>query len=227
MIWEKSIFVLMVVGGGLFSGCGGDPILTRADQERAEEGSAGQGDPYAPGTLRNPGPGQPGQPTPGDPGQPEQGAAVQPPPGAPDQPQPGMPDQPRPGVPDQPGGQAADPGVPSEGPMVRIQGEVRYAGYSQGKVRVDVFDGDQRDHTKRPGVVGWADLDGPGPFDLAVSQASGKVWLSAFNDANGDGRPGHEDPTGFMADNPLVLDEDAISGVVIELKLNPKPDGDD
>ncbi len=205
-------------------GCGDDPILARADQERAEEGGqAGEVKP-PPGAAHPPGQGQPSQPQPGEPGQPPPGAAAQPPPGEPGQPPPGVPDEPAPVAPEGPGPEAAVPGDPPEGPSVVLRGEVRYADYRGGKVRVDVFDGDQLDRTKRPGVVGWADLSGPGPFELTVPASTGEVWLSAFNDANSDGRPGHEDPTGFFGGNPLRLGSEAFDGLVIELRYNPRPE---
>lgn len=204
--------------------CGADPILARADEERAEEGGQAGSVQPPPGAAHPPGAGAPDQPQPGDPGQPPPGDGIQPPPGAPDQPQPGVPDDPTPGRPDGPGPEQATPGAPPEGPSVTLRGEVRYAEYREGKVRVDVFDGDQLNRSKHPGVVGWADLSGPGPFELTVPSSTGKVWLSAFNDANGDGKPGHEDPTGFFAGNPLDLDDDSLTGLVIQLTYNPRPE---
>jgi hypothetical protein len=211
-------------------GCGPDPIVARADQERASQGGSGDevrpppGAEPQPGRPGEPQPGAPGLPQPGDPGQPSPGDAAQPPPGAPDQPSPGVPEEPEPGLPGGPGAEAAVPGQPVDGPTVVLRGEVRYADYRAGKVRVDVFDGDQLDRSKRPGVVGWADLSAPGSFELTVPASTGKVWLSAFNDANSDGKPGHTDPTGFFADNPVTLEGDAVDGLIIELEYNPPPE---
>jgi hypothetical protein len=199
--------------------CGTDPILARADEERAEEPTAGQ---PAPGQAASPPPGAAAQPAPGQPGEPSPGDPSQPPPGAPDQPQPGVPDQPQPGAPVV----EIAPGEPQQGPTITLVGEVRFADYQGGRVRVDVFDGDQKDFSARPSVVGWAELDAPGPFELKVPSSAERVWISAFNDANRDGKPGHEDPTGFFADNPVALGERDVSGIVIDLVLEPPPEGE-
>lgn len=204
------------------TGCGPDPILARADEERASQGEAGE--PVRPPPGAEPQPGQPSAPQPGDPGQPSPGDAAQPPPGAPDQPSPGVPEEPEPGLPGGPGAETITPGIPTDGPTVVLRGEVRYPDYRSGRVRVDVFDGDQLDRSKRPGVVGWADLSAPGAFELTVPASAGQVWLSAFNDANGDGKPGHSDPTGFYADNPVQLAGDSTDGLIIVLEYNPPPE---
>ncbi len=153
---------------------------------------------------------------------------MQPPPGAPEQPLPGVPEDPTPGAPGAPGApgeEVVTPGAPTQGPTVTLKGEVRYRDHQAGKVRVDVFDGDQRDFSERPGVVGWAELTGPGTFEIQVPQSAGKVWLSAFNDANSDGKPGHGDPTGYLEANPVTLDDDIVSGLIITLEYNPRPEG--
>jgi hypothetical protein len=90
-------------------------------------------------------------------------------------------------------------------------------------VRVDVFDGDQRDFTKRPGVVGWADLGAPGPFTLTVPTSAGKVWISAFNDANSNGRPDDQDPKGYHEQSPVALDDGDVDGIVLTLVYDPQP----
>ncbi len=195
--------------------CGADPIMDRANAERAEE-SNGQGG------AGHPGPGQANGPIPGDPSQPPPGQAAQPPPGAPPQPEPGVPNQPQPGTPDDQ--VEATAGTP-DGPTITLSGTVRYGDYGKGTIRVDVFDGDQSDRSlaQRPGVVAWADMESPGAFSVQLPVSKGKVWLSAFNDANGDGKPDHEDPGGQCQDNPMVVGNQDISGVVIDLQYNPKP----
>lgn len=186
------------------AGCGPDPILDEADQERARE------DDHSTQVSRPP------------------GSAIQPPPGAPTQPTRGIPEEPQPGQPDTPDARAGVPGAPGapvDGPQVTLKGEVRYGDYKDGKVRVDVFDGDQRNFSKHPGVVGWVELAGPGPYEVQVPQAAERVWLSAYNDANNDGKPGHEDPTGYLEDNPVGLEDSTITGLDIELEYNPRPEG--
>ena len=118
----------------------------------------------------------------------------------------------------------ATAGTP-DGPTITLSGTVRYGDYGKGTIRVDVFDGDQSDRSlaQRPGVVAWADMESPGAFSVQLPVSKGKVWLSAFNDANGDGKPDHEDPGGQCQDNPMVVGNQDISGVVIDLQYNPKP----
>ncbi len=221
MLKTLAIFATLATGLAL-PGCGSDPILAKADEERAADG-----DPS--GAATPPGahpPGQPAQPQPGDPGQPSPGDAINPPTGAPDQPQPGVPDQPQPGVPDVPDAGSTARSAPVEGPSVLLKGEVRYKDYQGGKVRLDLFDGDQRDLAKRPSVVGWTELSAPGPFEIRVSTDNDKIWLSAFNDANSNGKPDHEDPTGHYEDNPVRPKGEVIDDLVIQLEYNPRPEGE-
>jgi len=223
MHWKFAIFLGLGTAATTL-GCGSDPIVAMADHERAEEhGTASDVQP-PPGQAHPLNPGQAAPPQAGDPGQPDAGSAIQPPPGAPDQPRPGIPEAPTPGVPGDPQGQAATPGEPADGPTVTLKGRVRYAEYESGKVRVDVFDGDQRNLSKHPGVVGWAELTAPGSFEITVRTAAGEVWLSAFNDANGNGAPDDRDPTGHLEDNPVQLSDDTLTGLVIDLEYNPRPE---
>jgi len=225
MHWKFAIFLGLGTAATTL-GCGSDPILAMADQERAEEhGTAGDVQ-TPPAQAHPPNPGQTAPPQAGDPGQPGAGSPIQPPPGAPNQPQPGVPEDPTPGAPGAPQDQTAPATAPEDGPSVTLKGRVRYAEYKSGKVRVDVFDGDQRDFSKRPGVVGWAELTAPGDFEVTVPTSAGKVWLSAFNDANGNGAPDDMDPTGHLEDNPIRLSDDTLTGLVIDLEYNPRPEGE-
>lgn len=205
------------------SGCADDPILARADEERAEEieagpsSASGDGVTPPPGATNQPSPGQAAVPVPADPSKP--------PPGAPAQPAPGIPEEPQPAAPGAPGGAAIQPETPDEGPTTVLSGEVRYADYRRGPVRIDIFDGDQRDFSARPRVVGKAELSGPGAFEITVPRSVGEVWISAFNDADSDNKPDQDDPTGFCAGNPVQLDRDEIGKLVIELEYNPPPEG--
>ncbi|MFH1468680.1 MAG: hypothetical protein ABIO70_30095 [Pseudomonadota bacterium] len=195
------------------AGCDGDPILVRADDERAEEGDARR--PAAsPGVL----------PQPGVAPEPQPGQAAEPGEGFPDEPTPGIPEPPTPGDPSQPpppGG--VDPGSPPSAPRTTVSGVVRYPGYTQGPIRVDVFDGDQRDLARHPGVVAWADLPAPGPFTVQVPKSAKKVWISAYNDANGNGRPDDRDPRGYDEGAPVGVAAGDVTGVIIELKYDPQP----
>ncbi len=226
-----SSLCLLLGAAPALAGCGSDRILERADEERADEGIGSEGTTPGraveppPGAAEQPAPGSVGDPEPGQAGDPNPGDPAQPPPGAPDQPNPGIPEEPEPAAPGAPGGAERAGGTPSDGPTVTLKGEIRYRDYSRGKISLDVFDGDQRDFSARPSVVGRLELDAPGPFELAIPQGAGKVWISAYNDANDDGKPDHEDPTGFCSTNPVALDDQIIEGLVIQLEYNPPPEG--
>ena len=67
-------------------------------------------------------------------------------------------------------------------------------------------------------------LDEPGPFEVEVPASVGRVWLSAFNDEDVDGRPGPLDPTGYHPDNPVSFDaEEIVTGVNIPLERRDPP----
>ena len=189
----------------LATGCGEDPVLEAAREEAASGSGAAGGSP-----------GPPAQPSPGDPGQPSPGAASEPTPGIPDEPPPGDPGQPP------PGGKAHAEGEipPPQGvETVKVSGSVAVEDYSGGKITLDVFDGD---HSAvggdRPNVVGRVVLDQPGPFELTVAKDS-PIWLSAFNDADGDNRPSKKEPFGAYPDNPVKPRGD-VTGIDLSLKTH-------
>jgi len=192
---------------------------------------AAVGNPDAPvheeGAPGEPPPGEPGEPPPGEPGEPPPGEPGTPPPGELGEPGPGIPEDPTPGVPDEPppdGGYRKPP--PIEGPTVIITGSIELPDWYQGSIRIDVFDGDQLQFGgPRPGVVTMQTLAGPGPFELEVPESVERVWLSAYNDEDMDGRPGPVDPTGYYAENPVVLDG-VISGIAITLDRRDPPGGE-
>ncbi len=186
--------------------CGEDPVLeaARLEAEGPSQGSPGQ-----------PTPGDPGQPTPGDPGQPPPGSAGEPTPGIPEEPTPGDPGQPP------PGGKAHAEGeipAPQGVETVTISGSIAVVDYKSGPITLDVFDGD---HTAiggdRPNVVARKVLEGPGAFELVVAKGT-PVWLSAFNDADSDGRPSKKEPFGSYPDNPVKTKDD-VTGLELSLKI--------
>jgi hypothetical protein len=126
-----------------------------------------------------------------------------------------------PGAPGQPG-QPGQPGVGSPtGPTYAVKGSLVCAG-CKGSFRIDVFDGDHGDlGGPRPSIVTRAEVASAGPFTLDVPQGA-KVWLSVFNDEDGDGRPGPTEPVGDYAENPVVA-KGPVDGVVIELKRRDPP----
>ncbi len=86
---------------------------------------------------------------------------------------------------------------------------------AQAVVRIDVFDGDQQDlNGPRPSVVALGQRTGPGPFQIKVPKSTGKVWVGGFADINANGRPDHEDPTGWYAGNPVSTDAATVEMVL-------------
>lgn len=196
----------------LMSACGGDPVLEAAREEEAAQASkspAGQPGSGLPGVP------QPGVGQPGGSGQP--GEAGAPSPGVPEEPTPGDPSQPPPGDAGPQSGIRAP-----EGPTVKIRGTVVFPDYTGGPVRVDLFDGDHSNiGGPRPGIVTRVQMDKPGPFEVSVAQGT-KVWISASNDEDDDGRPSPLEPFGDYSRNPLTADEDS-SGVQIVLSKREPP----
>lgn len=195
------------------SACGTDPVLEAARAEAEGQTSGAEEEPKA-GADRPLGPtGPAGRP----------GKAPPPSPGKPGDPTPGKPGEPTPGVPDEPppGGGGTPGGLPTpEGPTTLLTGTIEVQGYSGGAVMIDVFDGDHKDlsQSKRVSLVSRAKIDGPGPFEIAVPE-DGKVWISAYNDVNGDGRPSREEPFAEYGANPVFADK----GEPITLSLSTEP----
>ncbi|GEM_PF-1930779 len=187
------------------------------------------------GKAGEPQPGIAGEPTPGIPTDPPPGEGV-PGVGSPDAPLPGVPDQPAPGDPNvPPPGDAAPPpggerGVPVEPgsniPSNTVSGTVQIDGWVSGPVRIDIFDADPLDFTGNKQLVAFETIDAPGSFSARVPVETGRVWLSAFNDENSDGRPGPVEPTGVYAQNPVDVSAGDVTGVRMELVRREPPQGE-
>lgn len=198
-----------------------DPILDRADQLAAGDATAAaEGAPVAEGAVQapDPAPGAPAEPAPGGGGEPAPVQAGEPAPGIPEEPAPGVPDQPPPEG--QPGLGAVD------GPTVRIRGAVRMEGWSGTPIRIDVFDGDQLaaagGKVRPPRVIAMQQLSAPGAYELTVPVALGKVWIGAYADENGNGRPDRADPSAWAEANPVYVEKDQ-SGVDVVLVRGAAP----
>lgn len=197
----------------LLLACGRDPILDRADELGPQAGAGqpggGNGGGNGGGDGGGPAPGRAVDPSPAVPRPPEPGSAVQPPPGTPTEPAPGS-----------PGGQA-------DGPQVVLKGEIALPDYELGQVRIDIFDGDQRElEGPRPSVVGVATMERPGAFEVSVPASAARVWLGAYVDEDLDGRPSPQDPAGWYAGNPVETAggaDGAVDGIVIVLERQPPP----
>ena len=105
-----------------------------------------------------------------------------------------------------------------------VSGTITAPDWQPGVVlRVDVFDGDQRDlGAPRPSVVGMTRVSEPGPYTVMVSASASAVWVGAYADLDGDGRPDHEEPVGWFAGNPLTP-TDGVSGIDLVLAVEAPP----
>ena len=226
-------------------GCGADPILEAAEAMDQEESMASQavvgtgsprGEPGEPGAVQpgeeNMTPGVPEEPEPGIPNEPEAAPAGSkrmptPPPGGdgvPEEPKPGIPEEPEAAPPGSPGGAAhAGKESPMEqsGPQVIVQGVVD-GEPGMGKIRIDMFDGDQRNVSgPRPKVVGIHEMDDVGPFELSVSVSAKRIWLGAYRDLNDNKRPDKGEPFGWYGRNPIYLD-DIPARVMVKIESEGK-----
>lgn len=243
----RSALGLLVVAS-LCSACGADPILEAAEAMDKETTSKGESTP-AEGVV----PGEPGEPGAGEPGEEnmEPGVPEEPTPGIPDEPAPapagsermptpppggdGVPEEPKPGIPEEP--EAAPPGTPGgaahagkeaeeqdSGPQVIIQGEV-FGEPGMGKIRIDMFDGDQRNVSgPRPKVVAVHEIPELGPFDHSVPVSAKRIWLGAYRDVNDNKRPDKGEPFGWYARNPIYLD-DVPSRIEVKIESEGKTSG--
>ena len=198
-----------------------------------EPGQGDTGGEMAPGMPEEPSPGTPEDPSPGIPEDPkpapagsaeggeEEGGMPGPPM------KPGIPEEPKPAEPGSPGG-ASHAGkkkgmeAPVDGPQVLVRGQVTSAVEVRGRVRIDVFDGDQRNRTgPRPSVVAMHDMERPSWFELSIPAVHKRVWLGAYADLNDNKRPDKGEPAGWYRDNPVFLN-DLPSGISIDLTVEGK-----
>lgn len=107
-------------------------------------------------------------------------------------------------------------------PQVVLSGRVEIIGEGSwdGKpIRIDVFDGDQRAiDGPRPKVVATKRMKQQGSFSLSLDKKDQSLWLGAYCDMDGDGRPGPKDPSGWFAQNPISSDQDR-NEIVIQLAI--------
>ena len=187
-------------------------------------------------------PGVPEEPEPAPPGSDTGAAAMTP--GVPEEPEPappgtpggsdtggvaitpGIPEEPEPAAPGSPGGgDHADKEPGYQGPTVTLKGSVSMDESIQGKIYIDVFDGDQRNISgERPNLVTVHSVAGPGPFEISVPVSAKRVWLSAYADVTQDNRPTKGEPTGWYPGNPVFLDSPP-ERIKIELVADKKPVG--
>lgn len=226
--------------------CGKDPILAAAERAKATDkrvlddvagpgpaaaatpaGTPGAEGQMSAGIPAEPSPGSPADPGPGTPGAVVPGSAEPVGEGIPAAPTPVRPPDPPPGKPtDPPPGLAGSPGR-IVGPSVTISGDVVWADWKTGRVRVTAFDADHASRPKTPPqILAATELDRPGSFTIEVPENAGKVYMAAEVDENGDGRPGPLDPQGNADRFPISVSTSDIAGLTISLsKRDPPPGG--
>lgn len=190
--------------------------------------------------------GVPSEPTAGVPEEPKPGSAEEPTPapagstelpepppgldgsGSSVAPKPGVPQDPEPAPPGTPGGAdhpGKEGGVVEEGPHITLRGQITGGESVGGRIRIDLFDGDQRNTSgPRPRVVGVHEVNPSGTFEISVPQSSGRVWIGAYRDLNQNNRPNEGEPFGWYSKNPVYL-EDPPSLVEITLAVEGKSRG--
>lgn len=114
------------------------------------------------------------------------------------------------------GGSGGDPGgspgdAPPQPGQGGLTGELVFSGYSTGRLKLDVY----APGSANPQVLGSADLEAPGSFQLDTRGAT-EVVVRVYVDEKGDGPTGDDRKFEF-ADTPIALEEGKRSGVVIDL----------
>ena len=206
-----------------------DPSPGDAGGVPGEPGEAGVAEEPQKGVPEDPEPGIPSEPAPAAAGSANRPA---PPPsqagsGQPSEPTPGVPSEPEPAPPGSPGGAAHKgkmDGEEERGPEALIRGRIDAPGGS-GMIRIDLFDGDQRNVAgPRPKVVGVHEISSPGGFEVSIPESHKRVWVGAYRDLNGNNRPDKGEPSGWYPRNPVYLDS-LPSSVIISLEVEGKASG--
>lgn len=202
----------------------------RADGSAGAEGAVAPEEPE-PGTPEEPEPGMPEEPVPASPGSTDRpaplggkgvGEATA------EAPEPGIPDEPEPAPPGTPGGaqHAEKQDFAVEGVQVLVRGTVSIEKYVEGQIRIDLFDGDQRNVAgPRPKVIGVHEMDSAGSFEISISLSANRVWLGAYVDLNSNNRPDKGEPAGWYDGNPVQLRDNPIDEVLIQLEVESKASG--
>jgi len=93
---------------------------------------------------------------------------------------------------------------------------VVYNGSRTGVFRVDFL---QKEDGIPPSLAHMLTMDAPGAFQVEAPKGTGTVYIVGFVDEAGDG-PSLSDPGGMIAD-PIEVDEDPVSDLVLELTDAP------
>jgi len=96
------------------------------------------------------------------------------------------------------------PPNPKDGDFITIKGSINASNPTNKSIRIDIFDGDQRNiGGKRPSVVVSKTVDSGPNFEIFLPKKDQQLWIGAYIDEDEDGRPGPMDPSGWYSGNPV------------------------
>lgn len=111
------------------------------------------------------------------------------------------------------------PPNPKDGEFITISGTIEASNPSNKPIRIDIFDGDQRNiGGKRPSVVVSTTVDAGPTFEIFLPKKEQMLWVGAYIDEDDNGRPGPLDPSGWYVDNPISGENDH-SKVILKLGI--------
>jgi hypothetical protein len=107
----------------------------------------------------------------------------------------------------------------SKGSKIVISGKIIIDDWSGNGIRIDIFDGDQRNlDGPRPSVISTERVEKPGDYSIRIDKVDKDIWIGGYVDDDGDGKPGEGDPSGWSDSNPVAGSE---SHEGIDLRLSP------
>ena len=111
------------------------------------------------------------------------------------------------------------PPNPKDGEFITISGTIKANNPNNKPIRIDIFDGDQRNiGGKRPSVVVSTTVESGPQFEIFLPKKEQMLWVGAYIDEDGNGRPGPLDPSGWYGENPISGESDH-SRVVLTLGI--------
>lgn len=111
------------------------------------------------------------------------------------------------------------PPNPKDGEFITISGTIEANNPNNRSIRIDIFDGDQRNiGGKRPSVVVSTTVDAGPEFEIFLPKKNQMLWVGAYIDEDENGRPGPLDPSGWYGANPISGEENH-SRVVLTLGI--------
>ena len=111
------------------------------------------------------------------------------------------------------------PPNPKDGEFITITGTIDANNPNNKPIRIDIFDGDQRNiGGKRPSVVVSTTGEAGPEFGISLPKKEQMLWVGAYIDEDGNGRPGPLDPSGWYSGNPISGEADH-SRIVLTLGI--------